>query len=211
MTGTLPAGEVFNTSFWVEPSAIGSDMPATNAACADVLTALVALTQWGAWLTALKAGWNTATAATAVTLYSYPAGGNVAAAAASQSISGQVGSVATALPNQISRVLTMRTGQIGRSFRGRMYIPATGESISGGTGHFTGSGQSQCDATAALFTAIPNATLLADGNGLLAIVASHTTGARTPILQVASDNFPDVQRRRENRVTGRVVVTANVT
>lgn len=104
---------------------------------------------------------------------------------------------------EVAMVLTLRTAQRGRRYRGRIYLPAPHTStMSGGTGQMTST----------IVT-----TFLAQANGLLADlpsiqwawgVASYGVGSLhgvpqfwtpffTAIQSLSMDGIPDVQRRRK--------------
>jgi len=105
--------------------------------------------------------------------------------------------------NQTALVASMLTGQSGRSFRGRMYVPATDLGISGGV---VASGQ--VDAVAAglvdLIDAVRTATTWRP------MVVSVTKDVMTEIIQVRVDNKPDTQRRRANKLVPTYKNTTNL-
>lgn len=137
--------------------------------------------------------------------YIYHAG---TSAAAFQSLSNLVtplaGGSVSITASQISIVQSKQTGTPGRHYRGRMYVPLTGVAMT--TGHKIPSGicTGQSTATRALINAW-NAIALA-GNSVQAIVASRTP-LPLPIRQISTDNDPDVQRRRSDKLLPSFVQT----
>ena len=167
---------------------------------------------WTAMVNALKAGWTAGVNLNRVALYSYPGGGPSAAAVAIHDIAPVAGAVVGSLPNQVSRVVTLITGQAGRSHRGRIYVPAQGETMSGNTGHYARDASTLLSALKDWIIGNKSSTYLSDGvsGGLLSVVSTSKkndpeyAGAKTPVVTLRTDNIPDIQRRRANRSTGLV-------
>jgi hypothetical protein len=90
-------------------------------------------------------------------------------------------------------VATMLTGQSGRSFRGRMYCPATNLGLTAG---LIASGQVDAVATG-LVDAID---AVRTDTTWRPMVVSITQSVMTEIIQVRVDDKPDIQRRRANKL-----------
>lgn len=202
--GAMPAGEIWQCGLWFQ-SNLGEAAPGNNEDADAALSAMTAgLTQWTALLTALKATWSTGTTHNRNALYCYPDGGPDATAVAIQDVTATAGTNATALPNQTARVVTILTGSAGRSHRGRIYLPGTGEAMSGSTGHFTSTGSSILSAMNTWIEACIAAAVLPGGSGVALRVVSPKLSSAFVATTLRTDNIPDVQRRRANRETGRV-------
>ena len=101
------------------------------------------------------------------------------------------------LPPQTAFVVTLRTAQAGRSFRGRVYLPGYGEGANAVTGTIGSATQSVAFVTAVQAALVTNGLNL----GVLSRPAPLATPARagfiTPVTSiVARDLVWDTQRRR---------------
>lgn len=101
-----------------------------------------------------------------------------------------------AMPNNVALVFSLRTGFVGRSFRGRFYIPGLAESAVSGNNIVSGT------LTYAQQVGTALVTLFAAG-GLTVVVASYvangvqrTTAVATPVQTVLINTRVDTQRRR---------------
>ena len=196
----LNSTEIFSVSLWLSTNVDGALVPGTNAQAQSALTTLMGDPTFGAMLDGWRALIFPADAYTSVTLYCYPTGGTSAAAVATAPITGKAGtSTASGAPLQTSMVLTLRTGQAGRSFRGRIYLPARGGMASGATGYLA-------SGTGPVVTPVINwlhqiaiLTPFPGGVGARAGVASTRRGVFTPLSQITVDLKPDIQRRRANK------------
>lgn len=105
--------------------------------------------------------------------------------------------VSDLLPPQTALVVTLRTAQAGRSFRGRVYLPGFGESANSTTGTITST--TFCvDFVAAIQAALVSSSL---NLGVLSrpreAPLSPSAGFVTPVTSiVARDAVWDTQRRR---------------
>lgn len=205
LNGHLGASEIFDTSFWVTTEATIDPtwMQELADGVAGVLTAANAM-QATRYLIHATDGYDT------VTCYGYPAGGPTASYSAQANLN-LAGNGAQAAPFQTSIVVSLRTAQIGRSRRGRMFLPATALGLAT-TGLWT-SGTFQAPALAAEWAAIfhaVNGLVLGTGAGATSAVVSQTLTSAFPIESVVVDNRPDIQRRRANSLQPSVVSTVNL-
>jgi hypothetical protein len=201
ITGTEPASDIFDTSFWVNTT------NASNNAEAGAYASMVAshfASSLGAGFSGI-AGLNRGLVAH---VYGYPTGGPVATAVGSAPItySGTAGSGSNF--NQICLVTTLLTAQSGRSKRGRMYWPAFNL-------------QTQLP-TVPLFAVTPVNTFVnglanffdainADALAGTVTVVSRTLSSIEHVTAVRADYKPDTQRRRINKLSGGGAFTAVVT
>lgn len=191
--GTLSGGEKFAHTFWVD-----------NGAAPDQSTLGLILQQ--AVLTfnaqigvaAVKALFPTSTSYLTCTAYSYAGGPNADLVAGPTALAAWVGAGANALPNQCSFVLSLRTPQPGRSFRGRSFLPGPH------AGTLSAAGQ----LSAGTVNTVGNAWkawmqgVAAGGAGFPAtpvIVASATRSLKTHVTHFGIDTRLDVQRRRADK------------
>jgi hypothetical protein len=115
------------------------------------------------------------------------------------------GAAAHVLPLSSAMCVTLRTDKAGRHYRGRMYLPANGATLSNHT--YVGT---DVDAVALamkdLMELLKGSTL--SGGSIIPIVAGDTT---TPglVTSISVDNRPDTQRRRakSERATYRQTAT----
>lgn len=139
-------------------------------------------------------------------LYSYPTGGPASSYVFDEALTGGVGtSTYVTLPLQTSMCITLRTGQNGRSKRGRIYLPAHAASL-GNTHLFTAA------AVTSVVGAIAGAlSTAAQASGTAPVVVSQTLTSFTEITSVDADLVPDIQRRRANKMPTTVRESAAVT
>ena len=193
LEGNISATDVWNTSLWFAPADGTVSIPSTNGGAVVVLGQLTTGTDWNALRTGLLTMLRPNGGLLRETLYCYPTGGPTATAIATQDdIAAGTGTVA-ANPAQVSRVVTTLTGLAGRSFRGRMYFPATSLAMGGTDLQFTDNGST-------LLTQVANwIRTQAATNKWQAVVVSSARSAKTNIQSVKTDSKPDIQRRRVNR------------
>jgi len=133
---------------------------------------------------------NNTNSSTAVDRYVFTILNGTAASVPLAATAAGSGAVA-AVPAEVAAVITLRTGLRGRSFRGRIYLPAFT------TAAFTSTGQ----ISSGVVTALPiqcsgfNTALVA--LTYTWVVASYLHATAQPITSWTMDNAPDVQRRRK--------------
>lgn len=165
---------------------------------------------WHAGGSANLAGINAPdTRQTSVKGYYYPAGSGAATVQAEQATfpSPLLGTSGAFAPAVTCLVASMMTGVPGKSFRGRMYLPATGLTI-GADHNIT---QALCGAIAnrlAAFFDSVQAVILSSG-GVNVGVAGKT--AFTAVNRIVIDSEPDVQRRRAEKLHATTSDFATVT
>jgi hypothetical protein len=193
LRGKISATDVWNTSVWFAPLDGTVTIPNTNGGASVVLGQLTTGTQWAAFKSGLLAMIRANGQLSGETLYCYPTGGPTATAIATQDdIAAGTGTVG-ALPAQVSRVVTLLTGVAGRSYRGRMYFPATALACGATDLQFTDNGATlltQLDGWLAMQSAV---------NKWQAVVVSSARSAKTNVQSFKTDSLPDIQRRRVNR------------
>lgn len=202
IAGTAPSSEIFNTSFWTlgGGSDLGELQDAVNAVASAIKTNLTN--------TLLLIGSDTTY--DSVTGYSYTTGGTKADFAAEASLGPAAGTnTGHAVPLQVCAVLSLRTDVLGRSARGRMYLPANGASID--ATHQLSS--SLVDAVngewATIFTAVQE-IILDNGGNPTVVVVSHTHTSFEPVTHLTMDTRCDIQRRRANKQTANHVADVTV-
>ena len=207
--GDLPAGEKFAFSLWTHGVG-GGTVPSTNSDADTMLGNIMALPKWQPLITACLAYASVNTVYRTLRAYCYPTGGSIAAATASRPITGGSGAGTTGtMPNQVARVVTLRTDKPGRSYRGRVYVPATA-TTGFNQGVFTQDGTPLVQAFADFAGSLHLGTVLPSSGTLEVVVASSRVGTTTYVNAFSTDNRPDVQRRRANKMTGITRVTAAI-
>lgn len=195
--GSLPHGEQWQSGYWLNGNAPTSNVTATAAAELEMES------EGG---TSESSLWNVfkdfigqEVTLDLVAVYSYPAGGTAAAHIGLSTAPSLPGGNAVGIqgPNQISTVVSLLTGQAGRSFRGRMYLPGLDR-------NHQPSGLYALDYATAIANVM--ATKFTDGNAASgwgkAVVVSTSKTLHTQISAVSVDTRPDVQRRRANKTAG---------
>lgn len=190
LSGALPYGEQWSSSFWV-----AGTHPLDVTELTNVLTDINTQFNVGGGVYAKLALYNPNT----VTLpflrgYQYQ-GGSAAAVTAQLASSFTPGSATLTLPNQCAMVLTELTNRPGRSYRGRMYLPIlSGSAVASGKW-----GPTVCDAVAGAFaTAFGAFNNIGDGK---VSVMSSRTSAITQVSSLYVDDVIDTQRRRAQSIT----------
>jgi hypothetical protein len=134
---------------------------------------------------------------TSLKVYSYPDGGPTATFVGEAPIVSMVGTGGGNAPLYMCVVLSLRTGISGRSFRGRMYLPANGVALT--TAH-----RLPTAAVAAVTLGMGNwfnaiNALTGDNIASVSVLSQHL-GEHFDVNEVTGDDKPDVQRRRENKM-----------
>lgn len=189
LVGHQTGGEIFDTSFWVG----GTGVPTSNAD-ANTYAAQVSSQLGGPTLTELCSLLDSDSGYDEVRVYSYPSGGPTASFVGSATIGSGTGTNSTFMPLQQCMCITLLTGLSGRQNRGRMYLPATGLSLT--SGHlFSGTTvQNVVEAMAGFFGGVNG---LGSTNDVC--VVSQTATTFHTVTAVRADERPDIQRRRANR------------
>lgn len=114
------------------------------------------------------------------------------------------------LPLYTCRVVTLRTNRAGRSFRGRTYLPWTGNAPAAATGLWTNSSDTPLHLAdfLATFASTVNGYLGSTSSG--PVVVSTTHGTAEPIVRLEMDNKPDTQRGREKKIRATAIDSHSV-
>lgn len=210
-TGHGSDGEIWTNSHWWRSSVIGDLGPTTNAQAAAMLTAILTNAKATTYRTFLMGKMPATCGIDKATLYCYPAGGPTSPAISEQAwVAVGTNGVGPLIP-QACQVASLRTGQSGRSYRGRVYLPVQSSVLSGGHQYAAADCTAVANAVAAFLSGWGLLAITPAGNGIFASVISSTLGAANSISQVIVDSRPDVQRRRANRATIESVAQTAVT
>lgn len=115
------------------------------------------------------------------------------------------GSASGSAPNQSALVVSLRTAQPGRSYRGRMFLPFTG-GFGGASGQLANTDTNAvATAWAAAFSAMKTAY-----SAYPVIVSTHLA-AKTSMTDVVVNSRADIQRRRANRENSDTTVKKSLT
>lgn len=192
--GSIGSVQAWSTGFWFKGTV---DIGTLDVA--QIAGAIQPLVE--AWATAIHGYWTPTTQYEGLDVYYYPATGTVATEVGHASPSSPVVGVSStaAMPTYVSAVHSLKTLNVGRSYRGRAYVPTTNMPLAA-------SGQmdnSTCVALATAFRDILSGVnaldLTASGvTGPTCVVASFTKGLTTPVNRVTVDSLMDVQHRRED-------------
>lgn len=200
LVGTLPGGEEWATGLWWTVNAAPTNGPDFQSFVDEYAADVFAHTGWFRPQNVAAATW------TGVKGYYYAGNPSAPAIFAGENVFGSpvtgTGS-GQEQPNQVSIVCSTLTGQSGRSFRGRMYVPATNLGITAGV---IASGQVDAVATG-LVDAID---AVRTDTTWRPMVVSNTQNVMTEIIQLRVDNKPDIQRRRANKLVSTYRNTSNL-
>jgi len=203
ISGVQGTGEIFETGFWISAFAI------ENVGEAQTLVDQIAAIYNAGVRAPVASIAKSDTIYQRIKGYFYPTGGPTATYIAERIVTAAtVGTGTGTNPLYTCMVLGLRTGLSGRTNRGRMYLPATGAPLD--TAHRFASADAAfvCNNVATFFTNINAITSPAIPQ---VIVLSQKLGTFQTVTDVTADSKPDVQRRRENRMTPGTVATAVVT
>jgi hypothetical protein len=198
------AGQGWSSGFWVN---FGLAVPPTQAQwdAYSILIAAIVDSRMGT----LASRWD------ATTNYSrfrtdYYAGGSLRPTLVSAPPpGGATGSGSRTLPGFCALVASLRTGNPMRHGRGRMYLPATGITL-------TGDGETDGTTCTAYSTNMAN--MFTSVNAVpapwitfgLVVVASHVTGFVYPVTNVVVDSKIDVQHRRTDKLGADFITSTHV-
>lgn len=185
LSGTLDSGqEAFTTSFWMTGYTEGD---VTDASAVLLATSGSAV----AFLAAAKALISTTDAYRALDTYFYPSGTGPATKHGHADVS-VAGNGTSHHPLQTAAVMTLRTPNIGRSFRGRMYLPASGAPL-------TTSNQFDTTVLNPVVDALGSWLSVLSSAPTGPVVMSTALGSSMLITSVDADQRPDIQRRRAGK------------
>lgn len=163
----------------------------------------------GDWNALVATWWGVCKASSAVdtdwrktSLYYYPAGGDNATVVSVSTASGNVpGTGGAPAPTEAAIVQSLRSTNPGRSGRGRVYLPATGQVFQSNHQLTLAQCVTYCTATKNLLTAL-NAyvSVPADITNATPIVRSDTDSTGYGIVRVVVDSSIDTQRRRGDKI-----------
>lgn len=189
LEGHIGSGEIFATGFWAQS---GTTIDAVTLA-GNVISALGATGTGGTTtLAKLKNLLATADGWDRVRVYNYLSGSLVAASSAIGTISGGTGAQSRSGAYQDALVVTLQTGQAGRSHRGRMYLPFAGGAGSNGEA-ITSQVDGACNAVGDLMSQL-HITY-----GVQAVVYSQTLDQANVVTALKCDSKIDTQRRRAGK------------
>lgn len=104
------------------------------------------------------------------------------------------GGGAGALPNQVSCVASLLTSGVGRSRRGRIFLPINAAGTTEGSGLYSSDVVTQVASVTGAFLGNINSA----ANLRFVKVFSRTLGQAITVTDVSVGNVPDTQRRRRN-------------
>lgn len=184
LSGQTVGGEIFATSIWTTGRTVTSQSDANLLASTMATTFNGIMSLWDVYIDA-------STKWTGVKAYCYPQGGPAAEFIGEAVLNKTGQSTAAPLPLQCALVVTLGTGNAGRSYRGRCYLPCSSADLQGDTHQFV---LSDVQTIANQF-----AQFLHDvqfNNAGTPVVLSKARSAATEILTVSVDTRLDIQRRR---------------
>lgn len=192
LVGRLGNAEVFSTGFAID---VGDGVVESQADWEDMIDAIYTQFSDNAFA-ALAAILDPQSAYTAIRGYYYAIAGAGATYQADHAIAGGSGTSSRELkPAQTSLVASLRTGRPGRSYRGRMFLPATGVELTQSTFAFAGA-EAISEAMADFFSGINRDIATAKVH-----VVSDTRSTSTQVTYVSVDHRIDIQRRRADALS----------
>lgn len=191
-TRIVIGGKIGSAQTWsigVSVQNTGAIGPATPSTMAAVKTAVS--DWWTAWTNQGTCGVSTDVTLESVSAYHYASGSSTADSIEEETFTGLHGPSGTVLSPRDALVVTLKTGHPGASYRGRVYLPVCGATLS----------NHQYQANTVDVAASAFATLLHDLNSATApdkMIVAGKAGAQV-ITSVSADSLVDTQRRREDK------------
>lgn len=201
--GTINTTQSWSINISTQPTAA----TVTNSDLASWLTAIdsaVQTTWWGA-VKALNAGQSNLLG---IRASYYAAGSTTAAAAADHPFASLIAGTGPALmPTQSACVVSLLTNQSGRHYKGRLYVPVTGVTMTGTFKLSNGNVDTVNTFTAGLMTTL-NATAVAGAANQVIVAGAVSSPAA--VLSCRTDNEVDIQRRRADKILASYFKTTSV-
>lgn len=197
--GTGPGSEIWQTAF----STVSTAAITSQAGLQAYLNTIVPFIT--TWWSAVRNSIYTSYAWTDVVAYQYQAGNTSAQFQAEAIQAPTPGTDSTAgAPIDTALVCSLRTAVPGRRTRGRMYVPCH-VAVPAATGQWASTvANTYAQALKTLFDSV-----ISGSTGAPAVV-SRTGNTFELVTAVVCDSKPDVQRRRENRMTPASTIVAVV-
>jgi hypothetical protein len=194
-SGAISTNDRWNTGIWCDGIVTTWTQAQLDTLCTNALADFNS-TFWSNATSGWKAQCNSAANLSQCNAYLYSPGGTLALQ--SQALmTAAAGTSGTILPDFISLCASIITGKFGRSYRGRMFLPATGSGVSSGNSSSSTLVQAHADHLAAHMNNLGSGV----GGALLAtpVVYSRHLDVITTITRVTIDNKFDTQRGRKSR------------
>jgi len=190
--GTMPGGEVFSVNpVWN----IGTD-PLTATEAGTIATAIDAVTIPAA----LLAGIPASMAYVGTRVESRDSTGTLHAVGEHTRAAPVVGTASGGLPFQTAMVVSLRTLLAGASFRGRLYFPANGMTMTNTTLRPPTSSITAYLGGVKAYLALIETAIQATSGGATLVVWSRKTGGTALVTTLQAGDVLDVQRRRRDAV-----------
>lgn len=192
--GTIDTAQTWSVGF-----SVTNDGTATAAELVTYLTSVDGLLKtYFAAVGNTSLLWSNGTTYSVLNAYAYPALGHAAVQAGLAS-SGVVGTVANHCPQQLSLVVSNRSGFGGRANRGRFYLPVTASGAWGNNGQIA---NATCTAIAAATKTLYDAmnALTIGTAGAIVSIAGRDSGAHAPVQAIWVNGKVDTQRRRTDKI-----------
>lgn len=190
--GALPGGEVWTCTLRTVPSTPPTFGGLDLVAAAEEVRAL-----WQGCLAA-TAGFSVGSTLARVQSYVYDEAGILAEQAVSTGAT-YTGTVAVKMPNQCAVVVSLGTGQAGKSRRGRIFVPLLGLGMVDGRMASTSPGLI-ADAFQGMLESLAGAGYATPPSEGRVVVASATLGITTPVTNIRVGNVIDTQQRRRDAI-----------
>lgn len=191
-------GTILNTQDWSCGFAFSRDNALNNMTYEELTAWLEDVkTDVGTWFTAIASVRSQRVSFTDLRAEYYTGGERAALIAQTAAPSTTAGTTAAVQSARGALVVSLLTNKPGRSYRGRVYVPALGVGLVELTGRVGAASQTTLlNATKTMLNAI--AAKQAGGFPVRPIVASKTTASKTTVASLRCDDLLDTQRRREN-------------
>lgn len=206
--GTLATTQNWTTSLWMN---LGVFTSALSQSQLDTIAGQIA-TPASAWAGQCANGWASSTIWNDLKVYWYPAGATTSSLVSEVLPTPVAGSSASSpLPGFTSCCVTLRTNTPARWARGRSYVPVTATTLNTSY-QFQSSIGSQIGTGYKNFLQALNALSLSlpGGSNNKVSVVSFTRGVVNTVTKISSDNLPDTQHRRTDKVAKSTLFTQTI-
>lgn len=194
--GSMPAGEVWSTNpCWEINGSSGATVSASD--CVTIAQALALVTV----PTAMLQSWGNGTNLDGYRVEARQITGGLEALGEASRVTPAGGTGTNTHPHATAIVLSLRTPGVGASARGRLYFPATGQSLQNTDYRIANAGQATLLAAMKTYLSAMEAAIKVTLPEANLTVWSRTTSNFHNVNNIQLGNVLDSQRRRRDKVT----------
>lgn len=193
--GHMMSSQSWSVGHWLGVSTTGTPTASDLDAWLAGLDSII-----GTWWTAIKPFNAPTVQYDATALYFVPSGSSAATLTSLRPQTPVVGTGAAYTSPRNSLVVSILTGHAGKSFRGRAYVPYTGQGASTNMQAANGTVDAYANAHKALADSLRSYAVGSVWGNSPIYIRSEKLGIATPTTTIRVDSLIDTQRRREDKI-----------